>query len=119
MPRKTKPHRLLPHERWFAALVFKLQRTHRTAAVLRMEYNFGPERITLVSAALTSLYVGAVLLIAGFVLMILSGNPPAHSGLVTFLDLAGLAAMVWTTFRVYQSARARDAFRAERPYERR
>src|SRR5262252_9494481 len=80
MPRKAKPHHLLPHERWFAALVLKSQRTHRTAAVMRMEYNFGREGITLFSAALANFFVGAALLIVGFVLMILSGSPPSRSG---------------------------------------
>src|SRR5260221_10456069 len=118
MPYDAKPRHLLPYERWFAALVLRRQATHRTASIRRMEYNYGREGITLFAAALASFYVGAASLIAGFMLMVVSGDPPSRSGLVTFLDLAGLAVMVWAMFRAFQSARAPDAFRDERPYMR-
>jgi hypothetical protein len=57
----ARRHHLLPHERWFATRLLARQRTHRTPTILRMEYNYGREGITLCAAALAGILPAGVL----------------------------------------------------------
>lgn len=109
-------HHLLPHERWFASLILERQRTHRTPAILRMEQNYGPEGITLMSAAIISGLIGVIVGFIGLALLFSSGDrgPLLHPGY--YLTLAAVLLELPSIYRSIQATYAGRRFRGDRPF---
>ena len=111
--------RLLAHERWFALLVLRRQQTHRTAAILRIEQNYGPEGIALWAASLSTAYPGLLIGWAGFLVLLSSGDRGWPATIGYWLGGLGIFLMALSSIRLFQAARAGRAFRGGRPCLRR
>lgn len=112
-------HHLLPHERWFASLILERQRTHRTPPILRMEQNYGPEGIALMSAGMMTAIPGQIVVCVGIVLLLVSGD---HSPLVAvaFATMGvGVLLAALGSIRYVQGVYAGRQFRGDRPFMKR
>jgi hypothetical protein len=68
---------LLPHERWLVGWILKRQRTHRTAAVVRMEQHYGLDGMIWMDASMANIQFVAILGVAVF--LIVFGHPTRTS----------------------------------------
>jgi hypothetical protein len=84
-----------------------------------MEQNYGPKGIALVSAAIISGLIGAVVGLFGLVLLLLSDDkgPLLRSGY--YVIAAGILLEVPSLIRSIQAVRAGQQFRGHRPFVRR
>jgi hypothetical protein len=112
----ARRHHLLPHERWFATRLLARQRTHRTPTILRMEYNYGREGITLCAAALAGILPAGVLEVAGSALLVMSQGQPPLFQVGTLMDFGAMAVVIPGLVRVLQSMRAGQVHRGTRSY---
>ena len=112
----ARRHHLLPHERWFADRLLARQRTIRTPAILRLEYNYGREGITLFAAALADILPGGAVAVAGNALLVISRGQPPLPQVGTLMDFGALAVVATGLVRTLQSMRAGRAHRGARPY---
>jgi hypothetical protein len=112
-------HRLLPHERMFANWARARQRTHRTVAIQQLESNYGPVGLPLLGAAIASALPAAVLALAVFVLIFVSGEKGTLWEITLGIMGLVLVLVVLVWFRCWQCARAGKKFRAGRPFSRR
>lgn len=112
-------HHLLPHERRFASFILGRQRNHRTPAIIRMEQNYGPEGIILMSAAIVSGLIGAVVGFIGLGLLFLSDDsgPLLHLGY--YVITAGIVLEIPSIIRSIQGIYAGRRFRGDRPFVKR
>lgn len=112
-------HHLLPPERRFASYILERQRTHRTAAILRMEQNYGPEGIVLRSAAMVWGLLAAVVGFTGVGILFAAPDHGLlfHSGY--FVIAIGVVLALLSIFRSIQGTYAGRRFRAGRPFVKR
>jgi hypothetical protein len=84
-----------------------------------MEQNYGPEGITLMSAAIISGLMGAVVGCTGIVLLFLSGDhgPLLHAGY--YVIAAGIVLEIPSIIRSVQGNYAGRRFRGNRPFVKR
>lgn len=107
-------HHLLPHERWFAAVILRRQQTHRTPAILRMEENYGPEGITLWAAAWITIFPAQLLNLFGIACLLGGGGPLSTAG---FWFIGVGVFVCWLgAIRAVQGAKAGRTFRNGRPF---
>jgi hypothetical protein len=109
-------HHLLPHERWFASLILKRQRTHRTPAILRMEQNYGPEGIALMSAGMMTAFPGQIIGCVGIVLLLTSGDHGSVLTVAYWTMGAGVLLAALGSIRYVQGVYAGRRLRGDRPF---
>lgn len=117
--RVSTRHRLLPHEQWYAGWLLERQRTHRGPFILRMEQNYGREGIILYAAAWINVFPCQVLMMAGLVLLVISGGQGSLTEVTSWLAGIGAVLGVAGLIRAAQAARAARTFRGGRPFIRR
>lgn len=110
---RTSRNRLSPPEAWFSAWMLSRQQAHRTAPVLRLEQNYGPEGVPLVAAALLWGWCEILVGVLFLVLLVASGG-----GSVLTDILLGLVGVLFclAVFRIRQAAIAGRRFRGDRPF---
>ena len=95
------------------------QRTHRTPAITRLEGNYGPEGMTLLSAAIMWGLAGVLVGFLGIVLLFSSGD---HGSLLTAgyaLLCVGILLELSSVARAVQAVYSGRRFRNGRPFVRR
>jgi hypothetical protein len=110
---------LSPPERRFASFVAVRQRTHRTSALLRLEQNYGPAGMRVLSACILTAIIGQSLAVLGIILLILSGH--SHGRFIAAVLLYVLCApfLILGGVRVAQGSALGKKYRAGRPFVRR
>jgi hypothetical protein len=73
-------HRLLPHERWFAAWFLRRQMTVRDAGAVSDYQTLGPEGLALLGAGFATVIPGMLSCLVGIVVIVVSGG---HSPALT------------------------------------
>jgi hypothetical protein len=102
---------LLPHERWLVGWILKRQRTHRTAAVVRLEQNYGPDGMIWMDASMANIQFVAILGVAIFVIVF--GHPTRTSHIALYLLAAGILFLILSVVRLSQFFRAGRKVRRE------
>jgi hypothetical protein len=100
--------KLFAHERWLAHAVSRRQSEVRSRSVLRVEYGFGPDAISLFSAGFATFVPAELISLAGVLVW------PASVGLGSALVALGVVLAVASFLRFGQGARAGHGFRAGR-----
>ena len=113
---RTSGHKLTPPEARFSSWMLRRQRAHRTAPILRLEQNYGPEGIGFAAAAILLGLTGAVVGWVGLILLFASGDRgpmlhPAYCVIVTGI-LFELPAIIRSIQGIYAGRR----FRGNRPF---
>jgi hypothetical protein len=115
----TRNLKLLPHERWFASFILGRQRTRRTPAILRMEQNYGPQGIALMSAGMVTAFPGQLIGCIGIVLLLTSGGH-GSALIVAFWTMgAGVLLAALGSIRYVRGVYSGRRFRGDRPFVKR
>jgi hypothetical protein len=80
---------LSPPERRFASFVAARQRKVRTPTIVRLEQNYGPAGVRVLSACYLTAIVGQSLMVMGLVLLVLSGH--SHGLFIASVLMCGLS----------------------------
>jgi hypothetical protein len=110
-PRGAMPF-LLPHERWLVAWVLRMQRTHRTSAVVALEQKYGPRGMIWADASLANALCGTVLAVGVFVIVFAHPTRTSRIGLYLLAATFLLVVLCWV--RILQAGRAGRKFRRDR-----
>jgi hypothetical protein len=111
-------HKLLPHEWWLAALVLARQSAHSTPVTVKMQQNWDPEGIVLISAATADGVLAPFFVLTSVVLMIGSrfNGAPAIVGYLMFVPIVGVGSLGIARNR--QAITVGRKFRGGRPFQR-
>ncbi len=111
-------HYRFPPERWFVSFIAERQR-NPTPAVSRLQGNYGPEGMTLMSATLLWALTAAVLGCTGIVFLLASGDHGWALGVGYVLMLVGFFLTIPAFIRGFQGVMSGRRFRGSRPFVRR
>ena len=113
---RTSGHKLTPPEAWFSDWMLRRQQAHRTAPLLRLEQDYGPEGIALGAAAILLGLTGAVVGWVGLILLLASGGrgPMLHPAY--YVIVAGILIELPAIIRSVQGIYAGRRFRGDRPF---
>jgi hypothetical protein len=110
---------LSPPERQFASFVASRQRMVRTPTMLRLEQNYGPAGMRVLSACYLTAIIGQSLVVLGLVLLVLSGNSHGLFIAAVLICAVGVPFLILGGARVAQCSALGKKYRAGRPFIRR
>jgi hypothetical protein len=103
---------LLPHERWLVGWMLRIQRTHRTTAVVALEQKYGPDGMIWMDASLANGLLVLMLSVAVFVIVV--AHPTRTSRIGLYLLAATFLFLILCWVRILQASRAGRKLRRTR-----